>query len=56
MQSLRHSSSKTRKLLGRWIPAVNKAFGSLCYDKALSDYGRGYCVKTLSESITETEN
>lgn len=44
------------KLLGRWIPAVNKAFGSLCYEKALSDYGGGYCVKTLPESIAETEN
>ena len=44
------------KLLGKWIPAVNKAFGSLCYEKALSAYGGGYCVKTLPESIAETEN
>ena len=44
------------KLLGKWIPAVNKAFGSLCYEKALSAYGGGYCVKNLPESIAETEN
>lgn len=43
------------KLLGRLVPAVNKAFGSLCYDRSLSAYGGGYCVKTLPESIVETE-
>ena len=44
------------KLLSPLIPAVNKAFGSLCYDRALSAYGTGYCVKSLPESIAETEN
>lgn len=43
------------KLLGSFVPAVNKAFGSLCYDRQLSAYGSGYCVKTLAESIVETE-
>ena len=36
-------------------PAVDKAFGSLCYDHALSAYSRDYCVKTLEQSILETE-
>lgn len=44
------------KLLSPFLPAVNKAFGSLCYAKALSDYGGGYCVKTLAESIAQTES
>ena len=44
------------KLLSPFVPAVNKAFGSLCYDRALSAYGTGYCVKSLPESIAETEN
>ena len=35
--------------------AVDKAFGSLCYDFALSRYSRDYCVKTLEQSILETE-
>lgn len=43
------------KLLGRATPLVDKAFGSLCYDWELSRYSRDYCLKTLSESIAETE-
>lgn len=34
---------------------VDKAFGSLCYDRDLSCYHRDYCVKNLEESILETE-
>ncbi|HCP70591.1 MAG TPA: hypothetical protein DIT87_00765 [Clostridiales bacterium] len=43
------------KLLRFASPAVDKAFGSLCYDFALSAYSRDYCVKTLEQSILETE-
>ena len=43
------------KLLRFCSPAVDKAFGSLCYDHALSAYSRDYCVKTLEQSILETE-
>ena len=42
-------------LLRHITPAVDKAFGSLCYDYALSAYSRDYCVKTLEQSILETE-
>lgn len=34
---------------------VNKAFGSLCYDRDLSRYKQDYCTRTLEESIRETE-
>lgn len=34
---------------------VNKAFGSLSYDMALSEYSADYRLKTLEESIKETE-
>ena len=43
------------KLLSRVTPLVDKAFGSLCYDWDLSRYSRNYCVRTLTESIIETE-
>ena len=43
------------KLLGNFVPAVSKAFGSLQYDRELSAYGKGYCVKNLAQSIAETE-
>lgn len=43
------------KLMGGAVGAVNKAFGSLVYDRSLSDYNRDYCVKTLEQSIAETE-
>ena len=43
------------KLLGRATGMVDKAFGSLCYDFELSRYPKDYCVKTLAESIWETE-
>ena len=34
---------------------LNKAFGSLCYDMALSEYPQDYRKFTLEESIKETE-
>lgn len=44
------------KILSHVTGLVDKAFGSLCYDRALSSYPRPYCIKTLQESIMETEN
>lgn len=43
------------KLLSPLTGAVDKAFGSLCYDRSLSDYPEDYCVKSLETSILETE-
>lgn len=43
------------KLLRPFTDMVDKAFGSLYYDFDLSAYTRDYCVKTLQESILETE-
>lgn len=42
--------------LMRCVTALpDKAFGSLCYDVELSRYPQNYCLKSLSESVTETE-
>ena len=43
------------KLLSCASPLVNKAFGSMCYDMAMSDYPEDYRKFTLEESIKETE-
>ena len=43
------------KLLSRVTGLVNKAFGSLSYDQALSRYREDYRRYTLAESITLTE-
>lgn len=43
------------KLLSPMTGMVNKAFGSLCYDRSLSDYPKAYCVTDFAQSITETE-
>lgn len=43
------------KLLRPVTDMVDKAFGSLCYDFALSRYPRDYCLKDLRESVQETE-
>ena len=43
------------KLLRHMTGMVDKAFGSLCYDRSLSDYPKNYCVKSFDESIAETE-
>ena len=43
------------KLMAKVTGLVNKAFGSLCYDRSLSQYHCNYCIKTLEESIQETE-
>ncbi len=44
------------KLLRPLTGAVDKAFGSLCYDFELSRYERPYCVKNLPDSVMETES
>lgn len=44
------------KLLSYQTELVNRAFGNLCYDRELSRYKQDYCVKTLEESIQETES
>ena len=49
------SVSWALKLLRPMTGIVDKAFGSLCYDFELSRYEIDYCVKTLPESILETE-
>lgn len=43
------------KILSCFTGLVNKAFGSLTYEKELSQYKTFYCKKTLAESIKETE-
>ena len=43
------------KLLTAVTPMADKAFGSLCYDRSLSDYPKNYCVKSFDQSILETE-
>lgn len=44
------------KLLSPATELVGKAFGSLCYDRSLSDYPKNYRVKDFPESILETES
>lgn len=50
-----HGFAWALKLLRSVTGIVDKAFGSLCYDYALSAYEKDYCVKTFQESILETE-
>lgn len=42
------------KLVGAVSPKAEKAFGSLCYDRRLSNYETEYCVVSLEESIART--
>lgn len=44
------------KLLRPATSMVDKAFGSLCYDREVSAYPRDYCVKNLQDSVLETES
>ena len=50
-----HGFAWAVKMLRPVTGMVDKAFGSLCYDFALSRYPKDYCVKDLQESILETE-
>ena len=43
------------KILSLFTGLVNKAFGNLCYDLSISEYKKNYRIKTLEESIKETE-
>ncbi len=43
------------KLLSHVTPLVNKAFGSMTYDRSLSEYPQNYRNYTLEESIARTE-
>lgn len=43
------------KLLRSVTALPDKAFGSLCYDFALSRYPKNYWLKDLGQSVTETE-
>lgn len=43
------------KVPGKIGRIVNKAFGSLCYERGMSDIGEEYQVYSLEESIRETE-
>ena len=43
------------KLLRPVTGAADKAFGSLCYDRSLSDYPENYCIKDLDQAIMTTE-
>ena len=43
------------RLLSHVTPLVNKAFGGLCYDKAMSAYREDYNRFSLEESIKKTE-
>lgn len=43
------------KLLSSVTEMADKAFGSLCYDRSLSDYPVNYCIKSFDQSILETE-
>ena len=42
-------------LLRHMTPAVDKAFGSLCYDHALSQYTQNYCLWDFPASVRESE-
>lgn len=42
-------------LLRHMTPAVDKAFGSLCYDHALSQYSQDYCLWDFPASVLESE-
>lgn len=44
------------RLVGHCTDLAGKAFGNWCYDRQLSDYREDYCIKTLEESIFETED
>ncbi|MBQ8399426.1 MAG: NAD-dependent epimerase/dehydratase family protein [Clostridia bacterium] len=43
------------KLMGKVLGYINKAFGNLCYDKDMSLYRVNYNLKSLKDSIIETE-
>ena len=44
------------KLMSHVTGLVNKAFGSLCYDKNISAYAMAYCKYSLEQSVIKTES
>lgn len=44
------------KIMSKVTGLVNKAFGSLSYDKEISGYKKQYIFKSLKDSINRTEN
>lgn len=44
------------KLMSHVTGMVNRAFGSMYYDRELSRYKENYCIKNLAQSIFETES
>ncbi len=44
------------KILARFTPLINKAFGSLAYDKNLSEYKFNYNLVNFEDSIKESES
>ena len=43
-------------ILGKYLSVINKVFGSLVYDKSISDYNHDYCVNDdLEKTIRLTE-
>lgn len=43
------------RLMGSYVGVVNKAFGSLVYEKNMSDYREEYRVRDFKDSIRNTE-
>lgn len=43
------------KIAAVFVGVINKAFGNLSYEKEISIYKENYVVKSLSESVNETE-
>jgi UDP-glucose 4-epimerase len=43
------------KIMSHLTALVNKAFGSLSYEMAISEYNVGYRTSTLVDSIKKTE-
>ncbi len=43
------------KIMGHFTGLVNKAFGSMSYDMALSEYRQNYRISDLKESVERTE-
>jgi len=43
------------RIMGRFMPIVNKAFGNLVYDKSMSEYPRPWHLVDFRESIERTE-
>lgn len=43
------------KIMGNYITSINKAFGSLVYDKEMSKYKENYIVNDIDESIYKAE-